>query len=389
MKNKGKLIKIFTTLGMLIALLGSPKLAVLAAGPAVGMTQSSGVNNQIVYLDLEMLNCTGVTSVAVKLDYDMDQLEFMADNCSFATEGTIQDFDLQKGVVLWASEQAKDLSGSFCELVFRIREDAPAGDSGIRATVIAKSNEDILIDSVAATNVTINCEHIWDEGHVEKEATASENGIYIYNCTKCSATKSNVIEATGTENGSGQKPAEEGKPSGGQAVVPEQNPNHQNNQTNHGQSQGTNQEQINGNYSYNSIRDNEQPELNEYLAQKRQEQMLDQFNHEDYRQQLQEETQKLMEEADNGIVNIGVVPEEIPSSVPEEIISSASEEGISESVSESIVSEEVNQRETEGTEAPVGEANEMKPFLFVILVVMICVIGGVIVVRSVHFGKNK
>lgn len=45
--------------------------------------------------------------------------------------------------------------------------------------------------------VTDNEDHRWDEGKVTTEATCTEDGVKTYTCTKCDATKTEVIEAAG------------------------------------------------------------------------------------------------------------------------------------------------------------------------------------------------
>ncbi len=39
--------------------------------------------------------------------------------------------------------------------------------------------------------------HDWDSGTVTKKATCTANGIKTYTCTKCKATKTETIKATG------------------------------------------------------------------------------------------------------------------------------------------------------------------------------------------------
>lgn len=45
------------------------------------------------------------------------------------------------------------------------------------------------------------CDHTWDSGKVTKEATTSSTGIMTYTCTKCGATKTEVIPALDDEGG--------------------------------------------------------------------------------------------------------------------------------------------------------------------------------------------
>ena len=52
------------------------------------------------------------------------------------------------------------------------------------------------VTSVKAGSET--CQHVWDNGKVTKEPTATETGVRTYTCTRCSATKTETIPATGS-----------------------------------------------------------------------------------------------------------------------------------------------------------------------------------------------
>lgn len=216
MRGKGHFLNRIMTIALLLLFIWVNGNTALAQTPAAAMTEASGANQQILYLDVELVDCTSADAFALRLEYDEDVLEYMTDLCSFSKEGTIQYFDLQKGTALWSVKEPMDISGNFVELAFRIREDAPAGVSAIKAAVKIKQNGESVLETDTETKITINCEHEWDEG-----IQISDN-LMVYNCMKCSATMSREQENTnvpvtpgGEGNGeeqNGENPPEESTP---------------------------------------------------------------------------------------------------------------------------------------------------------------------------------
>ena len=68
----------------------------------------------------------------------------------------------------------------------------------------------VVSGTMGSKNVTVTVtykkvepctEHTWDGGVVQTPATCTEDGVMLYTCTKCSATKTEPIKATGHEFG--------------------------------------------------------------------------------------------------------------------------------------------------------------------------------------------
>ncbi len=68
----------------------------------------------------------------------------------------------------------------------------------------------VVSGTMGSKNVTVTVtykkvepctEHTWDDGVVQTPATCTEDGVMLYTCTKCSATKTEPIKATGHEFG--------------------------------------------------------------------------------------------------------------------------------------------------------------------------------------------
>ncbi|MCD8147073.1 MAG: 5'-nucleotidase C-terminal domain-containing protein [Clostridiales bacterium] len=52
-------------------------------------------------------------------------------------------------------------------------------------------------NATGSGRISIYCSHVWDEGTVTTEATATEDGVMTYTCTVCGETKTEAIPATG------------------------------------------------------------------------------------------------------------------------------------------------------------------------------------------------
>ena len=64
------------------------------------------------------------------------------------------------------------------------------------------------VDSVCSECGAVDqstCEHVWNEGTIEKAATCTEDGSVIYTCTKCGLQKTEKISATGHKAGEAVK----------------------------------------------------------------------------------------------------------------------------------------------------------------------------------------
>lgn len=93
---------------------------------------------QTVYLKVELSDCAKADTLGISFEYDSDVLKKITKECSWADKGVLQDFDAAKNHGVWASNKAKDLNGEICTLAFRVKADAPKGETEVTCNLIVK-----------------------------------------------------------------------------------------------------------------------------------------------------------------------------------------------------------------------------------------------------------
>lgn len=134
-------------------------------------------------------------------------------NISIEKDGIAAEFELAAGGCVSYSKEHKVLVGNVtCKehgCFYVASQEATCGDYGSKEYYRCIACAKVFADSALKTEVTnfddlfvpATGEHVWNEGTVEAEATAVENGKKVYTCTVCDATKQEVIYAKGAALG--------------------------------------------------------------------------------------------------------------------------------------------------------------------------------------------
>lgn len=198
---------------------------VQAADAKITVSGASAERSQMVYLTVSLEGCDKANTLGISMEYDSDVLKKVASDCTWTEKGVLQDFDVAKNSGVWATKKAKDLNGEICTLAFRVKENAPIGDTKVACTVIVKKDSKVVGTYSAKGTVSVTCEHSygewsqkdgnthrkvckycqyektashkWDEGVVTKHPTENEEGVKLYTCDVCGGSKQAAISVNG------------------------------------------------------------------------------------------------------------------------------------------------------------------------------------------------
>lgn len=148
----------------------------------------------------------GFGCYTVNLSYDTTALKLVSlsdAGCISAGKGTF----LPNAAGNCASFFVMDLNnvtgnGNLFIATFEVLDGAKAGktynvSASFEPGSLANANNEDISMGISGGSVTIDCNHVWDEGKVTKEATCTEDGVKTYTCTVCGETKTEAIPATG------------------------------------------------------------------------------------------------------------------------------------------------------------------------------------------------
>lgn len=120
----------------------------------------------------------------------------LADAGKWALEGGMIASSIADNTAVWAAESAKSVDGDLFTFSVKLADDAVAGKYTVDVKLVV-GDEKVEYTTTATITVpeetVAPCEHTYDEGKVTKEATTTEEGEKTYTCTKCGATKTEVL----------------------------------------------------------------------------------------------------------------------------------------------------------------------------------------------------
>ena len=228
--------KLWMLMTVLVLALGMTKTA-YAAGAELNVSSVSAQCTQTVYLTVSLENCQKANSIGLSMEYDSKVLKRIDSGCKWEMKGALQDFDVVKDTGVWAAKKAENINGDICTLAFRVKADAPIGDTKVTCKVSVKNDSKVVGTYTAVGTVSVGCEHsyngceqvdedihkevciycsserttkhIWDEGELIQKPTEQEVGEKVFTCKDCGVTKSEVVDKL---DGSQDEPMESNKP---------------------------------------------------------------------------------------------------------------------------------------------------------------------------------
>lgn len=120
----------------------------------------------------------------------------LADAGKWLVEGSMIAAPIADGSAVWAADGAKAVNGDVYSFSVKLAEDAVPGKYTVGVKLVVGDEKVEYTETatiVVPEEVVAPCEHAWDEGKVTKEATTTEEGEKTYTCTKCQATKTEVL----------------------------------------------------------------------------------------------------------------------------------------------------------------------------------------------------
>lgn len=144
-------------LGCLIAIITVciASITVQAAKPKITVSNTTAEQSQMVYLTVKLSDCAKADTLGISFKYDSSVLKKIASDCSWKEKGVLQDFDVAKDNGVWATNKVKDLNGKICTLAFRVKADAPAGDTDVICKLVVKKGEKEIGTYKAEGTVTV------------------------------------------------------------------------------------------------------------------------------------------------------------------------------------------------------------------------------------------
>ena len=160
-------------------------MACVAFALAVGMallssTAYASERGEEVTLDLTVGAYENVSSGGIDLIYDADVLELVGG--TMKTGGVLNHFDADHGKGVFGGPAPMTVSGTILSVTFRIRENAPFGESTVTATVMIRPNgeteitETVTLGTVTVTGAAPESEEKTGSETEKETASETENG---------------------------------------------------------------------------------------------------------------------------------------------------------------------------------------------------------------------
>lgn len=215
---------------ILLALMLMMSIAIpaMAADTEVAITPSSNVAylGKEVKVTVSIATVAPYTSFGYILSYDTDVFELVVVELAKNTGADFFKYDQSKQSLLMNFAQPSTYSGELATITLRVKDKAALKNTEISGKVSCKNsttNSDVEV-AFHAAQISIGCEHefvytktnesdhevycakcetksseahTWNEGTSLKDPTCTESGEKKFTCTKCSAEKQVVVDATG------------------------------------------------------------------------------------------------------------------------------------------------------------------------------------------------
>lgn len=163
----------------IVVLLCQLTVASYAAQDALNIKDVCGSAGDIVYLELYLNETYRGDTVAVSFSYDKQYLQLVEDQCTWAKEGVLQDFDKRKNAGVWADDKENEFSGVICTLAFRVIAEQEYFSTVVSCKMVLKNGTEETGSLLADAWVCSPCDHsfgAWND---------TEQDTHMHTCQQC------------------------------------------------------------------------------------------------------------------------------------------------------------------------------------------------------------
>ncbi len=186
-----KLLKFVLVLAMCATMMS---MTVFAAGSgSMAVESKTAQAGQTVSVDVSITGNPGVAALVIVPEYDPSVLTLDS------ITGSGLEWTTGKAAS-WSDAANTTYTGKILTLNFTVNENVTHGTTtSVSVTVDAANYDEELVSfSVSAGTVTIECNHVYDQGSIITAATCDKDGVKTYTCTRgCGHSYTESIPATG------------------------------------------------------------------------------------------------------------------------------------------------------------------------------------------------
>lgn len=223
--------KVFSIILVLMLLCGMLAVPVSAAGNgSLSMTSASGGRGETVTLSVKLNSNPGLVTMTIRVSYDTNVLELTnVSNPNLLVGAQLNPTYGSPYTISWvdgATTVNNTKTGTIATFTFKIKDNAPIGDSKVTLTFLDSYDSDYAVNtfSTSSGKVTVVCKnhdysswtkaddtnhqkecsicgdtqkatHDWS-GTVTKEPSCKETGEKTYTCSVCNGTKIETLDKT-------------------------------------------------------------------------------------------------------------------------------------------------------------------------------------------------
>lgn len=152
-----------------------------AAGSGIQMTNVTVQDAETVYIPVSLTSEITAAAVGLTYTYDSTLLQALPEVCQWKQTGVLSDFSKTENQAVWASDDAKKLSGELCVLAFRVLNVQSFKETTVTCSVTVESADGAAVTYQASAKLSKVCEH-----KMGQWASKGEQG-HIRKCEKCGA----------------------------------------------------------------------------------------------------------------------------------------------------------------------------------------------------------
>lgn len=146
-------------LAVVLVLLCNMAIAGYATQDGLVIADAPAVPGEVVYLKLCLTQAMRVDALGVTFTFDDQSLELVEEECSWAKQGVLQDFDRRKKAGVWADSKVTEFTGEVCTLAFRVITEKQYFDTTVSCTLVLKNGAEDVGRVQADARVFSECAH--------------------------------------------------------------------------------------------------------------------------------------------------------------------------------------------------------------------------------------
>lgn len=216
-----------TIFAAICVLLSAMILVASADTGSLTMTDVQASPGDVIQITVSLNEDVKGNAMGITYSYDTNQLKVLPDQCGWSTKGILKDFSSNQNGV-WAVNDATDLKGDICVLVFQVLENATFTETEVSCTLIVKNGTKEVGTYQGNAAISRQCSHTfgqwsdsgemghshsctlckktetqshaWVEGPVEQDPKDSSMGIKTSTCSVCAGTRSEKVPNYGSSH---------------------------------------------------------------------------------------------------------------------------------------------------------------------------------------------